>query len=257
MSRLEVGSLCAHYGRRQVLHEVSLPPLAAGEVVALLGPNGSGKSSLLKAVAGLLPATGVLRLDGQDLTHWSRAQRVARVAYLPQALPAPVHVNVTEAMLAALRALDGARSGDLARCAKVLARLGIDGLADAWLDQLSGGQRQLVGLAQALVREPGVLLLDEPLSALDLRHQWRTMQLLARLAREDGLAILVVLHDLNTALHHCSGAVLLHEGRVAAAGSPAEVVTPAALARVYGVQARVEPCSQGRLQVLVDAEGPP
>ncbi|MFG6441227.1 ABC transporter ATP-binding protein [Roseateles sp. LKC17W] len=251
---LEVVDLSAGYPGKRVLHSLTLPRLAGGSLTALLGPNGSGKSTLLKALAGLLPAEGGIRLDGTELRGLPLAQRIARIAYLPQSLPRGVHLRVLEAVLASLRAGGSRRPDDLARAEAVLARLGCEALALQHLDALSGGQRQLVGLAQALVREPRVLLLDEPLSALDLRHQLRTMLLLADLAVERDMAAVIVLHDLNVALRHCTGAVLLHDGCVAAAGRPVQALTPATLARVYGVQARVEACTLGHFQVLVDRE---
>lgn len=251
---LTIEGLQAGYGRRIVLHGASLPPLAAGDVFALLGPNGSGKSTLLKAVAGLLPSHGTLRLDGHDLRTLPAAERVARVAYLPQALPAPVPLTVLESVLAALRAVAGSHRGDVARAEAVLERLGLAALALAPLANLSGGQRQLAGLAQALVRDPRVLLLDEPLAALDLRHQLRTMRLLRELAAQRGIAVLLVLHDLNIALRHCSAAALLREGRVLAAGTPEQAIVPATLAEAFGVVARVERCSQGHAAMFVDDE---
>lgn len=252
-----IENLRVGYGRREVLHGATLPLLQPAHIVALLGPNGSGKSTLLKAVAGLLPSTGTLRLGATDLRSLKLAERIVRVAYLPQSLPTGARLTVLETLLASLRAAGGGHADDVARAQAVLARLDCEVLAMQTLNTLSGGQRQLVGLAQALVRDPQALLLDEPLAALDLRHQLRTMRLLREVAAERGIAMLIVLHDLNVALRHCDGAVLLRDGRVLAAGLPATAITPAAVAAVYGVQARVEACSRGLLQVLVDDEAPP
>jgi iron complex transport system ATP-binding protein len=249
---LAIDDLHAGYGRHEVLHGVSLPPLAAGTVMALLGPNGSGKSTLLKAVAGLLPSRGGLRLAGADLRALPRAERVTRLAHLPQALPAPVPLTVIESVLAALRAGAGGHRGDLARAEQVLAELGLQALALQPLAALSGGQRQLAGLAQALVRGPQVLLLDEPLSALDLRHQLITMRLLRGLAAQRGIAVLMVLHDLNIALRHCSAAALLQQGRLLAAGTPEETLTPARIEAAFGVKARIERCSLGHAAMFAD-----
>lgn len=251
---LVVENLSAGYPGRPVLNGVTLPHLQPGSVTALLGPNGSGKSTLLKALAGLLPCQGVLTLEDVALSRLALAERVEHVAYLPQSLPRGVHLRVIETVLAALRAGGRAPVDAMAQAGQVLARLGVSGLAMQYLDALSGGQRQLVGLAQALARQPRVLLLDEPLAALDLRHQLRTMRLIADLAAERGMAVLIVLHDLNIALRHCTAAVLLKGGEVRAAGTPADAIRDVTLAEVYGVRARVEACSLGHLQVLVDGE---
>ena len=144
------------------------------------------------------------------------------------------------------------QSDDLAHAYAVLLRLGIKELAARTLDELSGGQRQLVGIAQALVRDPQVLLFDEPLSALDLNHPFQVIQVLRDVTRERGIATVVVLHDINAAMRACDRAMLLHEGRIVHFGSPAEVVTPASLAKVFGVAARIEQCSRGHHQVVID-----
>ncbi|WP_313625167.1 ABC transporter ATP-binding protein [Achromobacter sp.] len=251
---LAVQRLTAGYGREDVLRSLSIPALAAGEVTALLGPNGSGKSTLLKALAGLVhPRAGQATLDGLDLTRLNHGERARHVVYLPQSLPAAVHLRVFESVLVAARASEAAQPpADLPAIDRLLERLGIAHLALHYLDALSGGQKQLVGLAQALIRHPRVLLLDEPLSALDLNYQFHVMRLLKQETRDHGLISLIVLHDLNVALQHADRAVMIHEGRMHAAGAPADVITPAALAAVYGVQARVETCSRGRRQVLID-----
>jgi iron complex transport system ATP-binding protein len=134
----------------------------------------------------------------------------------------------------------------------VINDLGISTLASRYLDELSGGQKQLASLAQALVRRPRLLLLDEPLSALDLNYQFHVMDVLRRQTRQHRLITLVVLHDLNIALRHADHALLLHRGAIQAQGLPADVVTPHSLREVYRVQARVERCPQGQAQVHVD-----
>ncbi|MBB1595627.1 ABC transporter ATP-binding protein [Achromobacter sp. UMC46] len=252
---LGIQELSAGYGRGDVLHALSIPALAAGEVTALLGPNGSGKSTLLKALAGLVRTrTGNVLLDGQDLTRLGVGERARHMVYLPQSLPAAVHLRVFESVLVAANASRGtlAAGTDLAGIDRLLDRLGIAHLALHYLDSLSGGQKQLVGLAQALIRHPRVLLLDEPLSALDLNYQFHVMRLLKQETREHGLISIIVLHDLNVALQHADRAVMIQAGRLHAEGAPKDVITPASLAEVYGVQGRVEVCSRGLRQVLID-----
>ncbi|UTH76692.1 ABC transporter ATP-binding protein [Chromobacterium sp. IIBBL 290-4] len=246
---LSIRRLSVSYGRRQVLRGLDAPALRAGEMAALLGPNGSGKSTLLRALAGLQAASGDMLLDGQPL-----ARRDPRVAYLPQALPPAIPLSVLESVLVAGRA-GGSASGkapDERAAFALLDSLGIGALAMRRLDQLSGGQRQLAGVAQALIREPQVLLLDEPLSALDLNHQFHVMALLREETARRGMITVIVLHDLNAALRHCQRALLLQDGALLANGQPEQVVDQASLAAVYGVEARVERCSLGRPHVLVD-----
>ncbi|PYG80215.1 MULTISPECIES: ABC transporter ATP-binding protein [unclassified Pseudomonas] len=238
------------YGARQILHGVSLPALPAGSLVALVGPNGAGKSTLLRALAGLERMRGGLSLDGQDVTRLGFAERSRRLAYMPQQLPTGIALGVLESIVAALRV---SGSDDLLGSAyEALRQLGIEGLAERSLDSLSGGQRQLVALAQLMARNPQVLLLDEPTSALDLHYQLRVMGAVRERVQAHRLLAVAVLHDINLAASHADWLVVLREGRVVACGAPGNVLQPGLLAEVYGVEARVECCSQGRLQVLVD-----
>lgn len=258
---LEIRGLSAGYRRRPVLADVTLEPLSPGELTALVGPNAAGKTTLLRAVAGLHPARGKILHGGRDLLRASRTEHAATVTYMPQALPQQISLTVFESVLSALNAVptgSPATSREAARESEaVLARLGMEDLAMAALDELSGGQRQLASLAQAIVRAPRILLLDEPTSALDMRHAFAVMRLVKELAGERGMIVLVVLHDIALASRWADRIVLLGEGRVAASGPAETAVTPASLADVYGVRARVERCSQGLVQISVDDVLPP
>jgi iron complex transport system ATP-binding protein len=259
MTGLQVEKLSAGYGGKRVVDAIDLPSLAAGTTTSLVGPNGAGKSTLLRAIAGLMPATGSVRLNGEELNGASLRKRARRVAYVPQALPQGVGLSVLETVIAALEASapdETALAGAQDAAEQALAALrdvGAEDLALQRIDQLSGGQKQLAGLAQALVRRPQVLLLDEPTSALDLRHQHEVLDLARRYARERGAVVVMVLHDLQAAARASDALLVLSHGKLAATGSPAEAITPAMLAEVYQVRARVEPCSRGLIQVLVDA----
>lgn len=252
---LALESLRVGYGGRSVIAALSIAPLQPGHVVSLLGPNGSGKSTLLKALAGLLrPAAGRIVLDGQDLDRSVRAP-AARTVLVPQFLPAAAHLTVLESVVAAVRAGMGDRPGvraDVPHCLATLRLLGIAHLALAYLDELSGGQQQLAGLAQALACEPRLLLLDEPLSALDLNFQWHVMDVLMRETRVRGLVTLIALHDLDTALRCSDETILMRQGSLVAQGRPADVITTGTLREVYQVEARVERGPGGRLHVLVE-----
>jgi iron complex transport system ATP-binding protein len=179
------------------------------------------------------------------------------VVYLPQTLPAGVHLHVLESIIVARHAAGGERSDSEAEVMSLLRQLGIAHLALSYLDQLSGGQKQLVGLAQSLIRQPSLLLLDEPLSALDLNYQFHVMDLVRQETRRRNIITLVVVHDINIALRHADHVLMLKEGQLLADGAPSQVITPEILASVYGVRGRIEPCSQGIMQVIIDglAEG--
>ncbi|MBC3411411.1 ABC transporter ATP-binding protein [Pseudomonas sp. SWRI51] len=247
---LLIEQLSVAYGARQVLQQLSLPALPAGSLVALVGPNGAGKSTLLRALAGLERMKGSLSLDGEDVTRMGQAERARRLAYMPQQLPPGIALGVLESIIAGLRV--AGTENPLGVAFEALRRLGIEHLAEQPLGSLSGGQRQLVALAQLLARNPRVLLLDEPTSALDLHYQLRVMDAVRERVQAHRLLAVAVLHDINLAASHADWLVVLNKGRVVASGAPEQVLAPALLAEVYGVAARVERCSQGRLQVLVD-----
>ena len=141
---------------------------------------------------------------------------------------------------------------DLDAVTSVLALLGIAALAERNLDELSGGQRQLVSIAQALVRNPRILLMDEPTSALDLKRQVEVLSLMRGLVAQRDLCVLIALHDINQAVRFADRVLILQEGRLVASGPPSEIVTVDLLRRVYGVEARIERCSRGQIVVLVD-----
>lgn len=181
------------------------------------------------------------------------AKRAEKVVYLPQSLPAGVHLHVLESIIVAQRASGGHHNAeDKAQVMELLEQLGIAHLAMSWLDQLSGGQKQLVGLAQSLIRRPSLLLLDEPLSALDLNYQFHVMDLVARETRKRNIVTVVVVHDINIALRHGEHVLMLKNGQLIASGEPEAVITAQSLAEVYGVRGRIERCSRGTPQVLID-----
>lgn len=249
------------YGRRTILHDVTAGPFAPGAVCALLGPNGSGKSTLMRAMAGLVPSSARVMLKGAELSRMNLTDRTKRCLYLPQALPAAVHLPVLEALIAARQTAGPARAfpafgapeeDAIQSALESLTLFGIPHLAMQAMDELSGGQRQLVGLAQALSRKPEALLLDEPLSALDLHHQFAVMDILRRETAAHQLVTVLVLHDLNIALNMTDFVTVLHEGQMIAAGPPAAVLTPDLLREAYRVRARVEEGADGRKFVSVD-----
>lgn len=255
MNGLVVENISIAYGKRRVVHGVSLPALPRGSVTALIGPNGAGKSTLLRAIAGLERFTGSVSLDGQVLDKQSATERAKRMTYMPQQLPPGIALSVMESVVAALRVVEGgprSSSACIELAFHALERVGITDLADRLLNRLSGGQRQLVALAQLIARRPDVLLLDEPTSALDLHYQLKVMDCVRDMVREHNLIALIVLHDINLAARHADRLVVLRQGSLVADGAPSQILKPGLLADVYGVHARVEACSMGHLQVQVD-----
>lgn len=250
---LRVCNFSTGYAKRQVIDNLTVPALPRGKITVLLGPNGCGKSTLLRALAGLNRAQGQLWLNGEELQAQSFARRSERVVYLPQSLPAGVHLHVLESVLVARQASAGkASSAAEVEVMALLEQLGIAHLALSYLDQLSGGQKQLVGLAQSLIRRPELLLLDEPLSALDLNYQFHVMDLVARETRQRNIVTVVVVHDINIALRHGEHVLMLLNGELIDSGEPGQVITAKNLARTYGVKSRIECCSRGIPQVFID-----
>ncbi|MFS2224505.1 ABC transporter ATP-binding protein [Pantoea sp. B65] len=253
MQGLSIRGFSAGYPKRQIIENLHVPLLPRGKITVLLGPNGCGKSTLLRSLAGLNRAKGELWLNGEELMSQPFARRADKVVYLPQSLPAGVHLHVLESIIVAQRASGGRSSvSSENEVMALLEQLGIAHLALSYLDQLSGGQKQLVGLAQSLIRRPALLLLDEPLSALDLNYQFHVMDLVRRETQQRNIVTVVVVHDINIALRHGEHVLMLQNGELIADGEPIEVITPQSLARVYGVRGRIERCSQGTPQVLID-----
>ncbi|CUA87569.1 ABC-type cobalamin/Fe3+-siderophores transport system, ATPase component [Chelatococcus sambhunathii] len=245
MVSLELVGVGVSYGRREILAGITTPPLRGGEVVAVIGPNAAGKSSLFRRIAGLTRGPGEVRVG-------SSTGRVP--CYLPQDMAVNAVLTVHESVLLAKKQDGSWRVSDdeLAAIDAVLRALAIEDLAFRSLGELSGGQRQLVSIAQTLAREPEIVLLDEPTSALDLHRQFEVLSLVRRLASERGLCVLISLHDLNQALQVADRVMMLAGGRLAALGSVAEVITPALLAEVYGIAARMERTASGAPYVVVE-----
>lgn len=248
VSGLDVRGLSAGYGRRRVLEGVDLA--VSGRVIGLLGPNGSGKSTLIKCLAGVLSYRGSVEFQGQQ----GRALRQC-TGYVPQDLPGAAGLSVLESVLIAARRRATWRTSDSAAHAAMRALSDVDcaGLAHRWLGELSGGQRQLVGVAQMLVREPSLMLLDEPTSALDLHHQLALLNVVRRTAEQREATAVVALHELNLAARYCDTVVVLDRGAVVAAGTPAQVLDEARLRDTWRVAATVHARGNG---VLIEPREP-
>ena len=245
--------ISAFYARQQVLDQVDLPELTDNQVLGLLGPNASGKSTLMRCLSGEKKTDGHIAIDGRSRADIGHDGWYHRLACMPQSPPSPSALLPTELMWSTARALDLDLSDrELAdEIENIFHRLGLAEFALSPLHTLSGGKRQLVGLALALMRDPDVLLLDEPTSALDLHWRMVVLDLVRERLAERGGVVVAALHDLDLAARYCDQIVLLHGGKIIASGSPVDVLTPTNLAQVYPVETRVSIDVDGRPLVHV------
>ncbi len=258
MSRLTCSSVGVVLDGVPVLRDVSLEA-EAGSWVAVIGPNGAGKSTLLHAICGVVPHTGQVLLDGDDLHSLDRRTRAARVALVPQTPVVPQGMRVVDYVLLGRtphrRGLAPETPADLEVAAQVLAQLDLRDFSHRRLTSLSGGERQRVFLARALAQQSRVVLLDEPTAALDIGHQVDVLTLVDTLRRELGLTIVSTLHDLTLAGRYPDTAVLLAGGRVVATGAPADVLTPDIIETHYGTPVRVLHDDDGLVVVPASRRG--
>ncbi|WP_174875087.1 ABC transporter ATP-binding protein [Vogesella oryzae] len=246
---LELQQLSLHIGQQPLVRNLDLQ-LQPGQLHVLIGPNGTGKTSLLRALFGeLTPQAGSIRHGGETLSRLQLARWRRRFGYMPQNIQLELDLSVLEVVV--LGRLDslGMRlsDDDILAALGALQALGIAQLADRPMYSLSGGQRQMVLFAQVLLRDPQIMLLDEPVSALDLQHQMQLMEHLHRQTRAKGWISLVVLHDLNLAAQYADQLIVLAGGELQAFGPPAEVLTPELISRLYRVP----------VDILHDRDGSP
>ncbi len=240
---LRIRDLHAGYPHRPVLQGVSLD-VKPGQTTVLIGPNGAGKTTLLRTLSGTLPPIhGQVTWQGHDVLTLSPQKRARLLAVVPQARQLPATFTVRQAVALGrtpyLGWLGSLGPRDHRIVTRALRLTDLEPLADRLLGHLSGGEQQRVLLARALAQETPVLLLDEPTTHLDLHHQLRILTLVRRLAREEGLAVLMVLHDLNLAARFADEIALLHQGHLVAQGPSATVLTPERLSAVYEVSVQV------------------
>jgi iron complex transport system ATP-binding protein len=236
---LEALGLGAAYRRKTVLSGIDIA-VHRGELTVLIGPNGSGKTTLLKTLGGLLPPRGgEIRLDGKRLHEYSRRERAARLAYLFQETGTPWSFTVAE-YIAQGRFwrqgwFGGENAGDRQAVENAIEAAGLGGFEERPVNELSGGEYQRVLIARAVAQEAPCLLLDEAAANLDLKYQYRVMELLKSLAREKGRAVLVSLHELGLAGLYADKIIVLGGGGIAAQGRPEQTLTAETLKAVFGL----------------------
>lgn len=246
MVALQLQSVGAFHGRKLFVEDVTTPTIKSGEVVAVIGPNAAGKSTLFKRITGLLKGPGDVRVEG--------AKAKNAISYMPQDTSANAVLTVYESILLARKQGQSwsVSDHDLRFIDEIMKALNIAPIAFRDLGALSGGQRQLVSIAQTLVREPEIILMDEPTSALDLHRQVEVLDFMRRQARSKGMIVLIAIHDINQALRFADKVLVIQNGRMRACGPPRDVVTVDMLRDVYKVHARIEKCSMDHDHVIVD-----
>jgi iron complex transport system ATP-binding protein len=241
---LHAQDVSVRYGNHRALDCVTMEA-RPGEILALLGANGSGKSTLLRALAGLQAYGGTIAWDGGPAPP-------GRIGYMPQDSATRAALTAFEiVLLGRMRSLSlRVGDADLAAAHAAMDDIGIAHLAASRIGELSGGQRQMVMLAQVLAGGPRALLLDEPTSALDIAHQLHVLALLREATRRRGLTTIAVLHDLNAAARFADRVALLHRGKLVGIGTPGAILRPATLEPVFDVDVAVDAGSDGHPVVL-------
>ena len=235
-----------------VLKEISAL-IRGPQVVSILGPNGVGKSTLIHCINKILePTGGKVFLDDVETTEYSLKDMAKRISYVPYSSSDTFPLTVVDTVLLGRHPHAGwnTTDEDLRKVYEVLERLEISDLAMRFFNELSAGQHQKVMLARGLVQEPDVILLDEPTSNLDIRHQLGISRMLRELSRTDGILVIMISHDLNIAASYSDNIILMHEGRIFAAGSPKDVLTEENIRTVYGVESKIID-DEGRPYIVV------
>ncbi|BEU86606.1 ABC transporter ATP-binding protein [Selenomonas sp. TAMA-11512] len=240
---IEVHNLTFGYAsgeEKQILKGVDFVA-QTGKLTAVIGTNGAGKSTLLKAIMGILKGNGDIRLNGKPAAAYTSREFSSTVSYLSQDNDCRINLSVFEVvMLGRMGSLSfRVKEEDLRATEEVLQRLNMQELASRSITALSGGQRQLVFIAQTLVKEPTILLLDEPTSALDLHKQFKLLTLLKRLTQENQFTTLVTLHHLDLAAKFADEIIILQKGEVYAQGQAREIFTEAMMEEVYRVKTKI------------------
>lgn len=234
---------------RTILQPLDLD-LAAGKTIGLIGHNGSGKSTLVRLLARQIrPSTGQILFEGRRLETWSNREFARQLAYLPQQTPVPAGTSVRELVkfgrypwhgpLGAFGRVDEEKVGEALELTRTTM------LAERSVETLSGGEQQRAWIAALVAQDTKCLLLDEPISALDIAHQIAVLELVQTLTKARELSIVMVLHDINMASRYCDEIIALRDGSLIAKGSPNDIMTPEHLKRIYGVDFTIHHSSEG------------
>ena len=240
--KLKVKNVEFGYNSTLVLEGVSMD-LDSSEIIGIVGPNGAGKSTLIRCIDRILtPRGGTILLDENDISNMTRMEIAKRMGYVPQTTTRVFPATVFDTVLMGRRPHLGWKSSDadVDKVLEILELLGIMEFAMRDFNEISGGQQQKVLIARALAQEADILLLDEPTSNLDIRHQLEVMEIMTNIVHRKKISAVMAIHDLNLAARYTTRILMLNGGRIFAAGDPESVLTAENIRRAYGVEALVK-----------------
>jgi len=243
---LQVKDLSFFAGKKQILQDLNLT-LSYGQFVSIIGPNGAGKSTFLKCLAAVTkPTSGVISIDGVPLNRLKNEERAKTIGYVPQHFQQSFPMSVREYIMLGRKPYIkwNVTNIDQQIVEQTLQYLKLENLQHNYVDELSGGERQRTSIARALVQQPTVFMLDEPISALDIKHQIQVLNSIKQLANDNSLVV-VVLHDLELAARYSDYVVLMNQGKIYKEGNPVEVITEQSLREVYEVYTQIRPNDYG------------
>jgi iron complex transport system ATP-binding protein len=242
MTKLSVRKLQVELDHKLIVQNIDLE-ISIGEWICIIGPNGAGKSSLLKSLAGIIPSTGEILIDGSNVRELSERDRACWIAYVAQEPIMPAGMRVFDYVLlgrtAHLKMLATESPKDLEIARYVISELDLDKFIDRDVATLSGGERQRVAIARALTQASPIILLDEPTTALDVGYQQEVLELIDRLRNEKKIAVISTMHDLTVSGLYPDHLMLLAAGNVVVSGSAEFVLTPENIATHYGAKVTV------------------
>lgn len=249
--KLKVKNVEFSYNSTPVLENISMD-LERSEVIGIVGPNGAGKSTLIRCIDRILtPRGGIILLDENDISKMTRMEIAKEMGYVPQTTARVFPATVFDTVLMGRRPHLGWKSSeeDIDKVLEVLELLGIMEFSMRDFNEISGGQQQKVLIARALAQEADVLLLDEPTSNLDIRHQLEVMDIMKGIVKKKGISAIVAIHDLNLASRYTDRLLMMNGGRIFASGNPESVLTVENIRRAYGVEALVK--SDGKRPYII------
>jgi iron complex transport system ATP-binding protein len=250
--KLKINNVEFRYNSAAVLDGITME-LADSEIVGIVGPNGAGKSTLIRCINNILqPNGGSILLSGKDIHEMSMMEIAKQIGYVPQTASHIFPATVFETVLIGRRPHIGWKCSEVdeEKVWSILKVMGIEDLSMRDFNEISGGQQQKVLIARALAQEPGTLILDEPTSNLDIRHQLEVMEILKGLVLKQRISVIMAVHDLNLVSRYADRLLIMKNGKIFDAGSPFEVLTSDNIMSVYGVEAEVINSNAGVLHIV-------